>query len=143
MIYKNLNEEYYVENPFLYHLQKLGWEIYGQNKDNPEDIKEITSFNNFEPIYGKSVKFGESFREVILKGVLKDSIKKITPWIEEDQINGVVRKIITPSKNSLLEINKEIHDLHLENISVLKNRQIGEKSLTVRFIDFQNFRGDL
>ena len=137
--YKRLDEEHYVENPFLAQLQRLGWKVYRQNKDNPEDIKEIASFNpSFEPKYGESIKFRESFREVILEDVLKDSIKKINPWIEEDQINEVVRRITTPTANSLLESNREIHDLLLENTSVAENRKTGERSPTVRYIDFRN-----
>lgn len=97
-----LDEEHYVENPFLAHLQRLGWKIYRQNKDNPEDIKEILSFNqSFEPVYGNSVKFRESFGDIVLEGVLKESIKRINPWIEEDQVNEVIRRITTPSANSL------------------------------------------
>ncbi len=138
-MYKKLDEEYYVENPFLAHLQKLGWKIYRQNKDNPEDIKEIVFFNSsYKPDYGKSIKFRESFREVILENVLKESIKRINPWIEEDQINEVVRRITTPQANSLLEANKETHNLLLENTSVSENRKTGERSPTVRFIDFRN-----
>jgi type I restriction enzyme R subunit len=134
-----LDEEHYVENPFLAQLQKLGWEIYRQNKDDPEDVKEITNFDeHFNPIYGNSIKFRESFREVILEGVLRDSIKRINPWIEEDQINEVVRRITTPQANSLLEANREIHDLLLENTSVSENRKTGEKSPSVYFIDFKN-----
>jgi type I restriction enzyme R subunit len=80
-----LDEEHYVENTFLAHLKKLGWKIYRQNKDNYEDVKEIIEFNNFmEPIYGNSVKFRESFREVILEKELRESIKRINPWIEDD-----------------------------------------------------------
>jgi type I restriction enzyme R subunit len=138
-MYAKLDEEHYVENPFLAHLKKLGWEIYRQNKDNPEDVKEIIEFNNLmEPIYGNSVKFRESFREVILENVLKESIKKINPWIEDDQITEVIRRITTPQANSLLEANKEIHELLLENTSVSENRKTGEKSPTVKFIDFRN-----
>jgi len=138
-MYKKLDEEYYVENPFLAHLQRLGWDIYRQNKDDPEDAKEISKFDSkMEPVYGGSIKFRESFRKIILEGVLKDSIKKINPWIEEDQINEVIRKITTPMSNSLLEANEEIHDLLLENISVSENRKTGEKSPTVRFIDFKD-----
>ena len=138
-MYHKLDEEHYVENQFLAHLQRLGWKVYRQNKDNPEDIKEIASFNSsFEPKYGKSIKFRESFREVILEDVLKDSIKKINPWIEEDQINEVVRRITTPTANSLLESNRGIHDLLLENTSVAENRKTGERSPTVRYIDFRN-----
>ena len=138
-MYRKLDEEYYVENPFLAQLRRLGWEIYRQNRDNPEDVKEILSFtSSFEPIYGESTRFRESFREVILEDVLKESIKRINPWIEDDQISEVIRRITTPSANSLLEANREIHDLLLENTSVAENRKTGEKSPTVRFIDFRN-----
>ena len=134
-----LDEEHYVENTFLAHLKKLGWKIYRKNKDNSEDIKEIIEFNNLmEPTYGNSVKFRESFREVILEKELRESIKRINPWIEDDQINEVIRRITTPQANSLLEANREIHDLLLENTSVSENRQTGEKSPTVKFIDFRN-----
>ncbi|RLC79342.1 MAG: restriction endonuclease subunit R [Chloroflexi bacterium] len=136
-MYRKLDEEYYVENPFLAHLQRLGWKVYRQNKDNAEDVKEIVSFNSsFEPVYNKNVKFRESFREIILEDVLKESIKRINPWIEKDQINEVVRRITTPSVSSLLEANREIHNLLLENISVSENKKTGEKSPTVKFIDF-------
>nr|WP_232500439.1 type I restriction endonuclease subunit R [Hydrogenobacter thermophilus] len=138
-MYAKLDEEYYVENPFLAQLQKIGWKIYRQNKNNPEDVKEIISFDsNGEPIYGNSVKFRESFREVILEDELKKSIKRINPWIEDDQINEVVRRITTPQANSLIEANREIHDLLIENTSVSENRKTGEKSPTVRYIDFKN-----
>ncbi|MEO0247667.1 MAG: type I restriction endonuclease subunit R, partial [candidate division WOR-3 bacterium] len=90
----------------------------------------------------KSVKFREDFREVILENVFKDSIKRINPWIEEDQTNEVLRRITTPFKNSLLEINREIHDLLLENTSVSENRKTGEKSPTVKFIDYQNLNNN-
>lgn len=133
------DEEHYVENPFLAHLQKIGWKIYRQNKDDPEDVQEIIGFDSsYNPIYGEKKKFRESFREVILENELKESIKRINPWIEEDQINEVLRRITTPQANSLIEINREIHDLLLENTSVSENRKAGERSPTVRYIDFRN-----
>lgn len=142
-MYKKLDEEYYVENPFLAHLRKLGWQILRQNKDNSEDAKEIKSFDSSgETVYGESVEFRENFREVILEKELKNSIKRINPWIEEDQITEVVRRITTPQANSLLEANREIHDLLLENTLVFENRRTGEKSPTVRFIDFKTLKNN-
>ncbi|PKP62098.1 restriction endonuclease subunit R, partial [Candidatus Atribacteria bacterium HGW-Atribacteria-1] len=142
-MYKKLDEEYYVENPFLAHLHKLDWQIFRQNKDDPEDVKEIKSFNSSgEPVCSESVKFRENFRELILEEELKNSIKRINLWIEEDQITEVVRRITTPQANSLLEANREIHDLLLENTSVYENRKTGEKSPTVRFIDFKNLKNN-
>lgn len=119
-MYKLLDEEHYVEESFLRQLKSLDWKIIHGDKFDPS----------------KSLR--ESFREVILEKELKESIKRINPWIEEDQINEVVRRVTTPQANSLLEANKEIHNLLLENISVSENRKTGEKSPTVRFIDFQN-----
>jgi len=133
-----LDEQHYVENTFLAHLKRLRWKIYRQNKDNPEDTKEILTFSNGEPVYGGSVKFRESFREVILEQELRNSIKKINPWIENDQISEVVKRITTPQANSLLEANREIHDLLRGNTSVSENRETGEKSPTVEFLDLSN-----
>jgi len=81
---RRLDEEHEVENPFLAQLKRLGWEIYRQNKENAEDTKEIIGFNkDLEPIYGTTKKFRKSFEEVILEDVLRQSIKRINPWIEE------------------------------------------------------------
>ena len=134
-----LDEEHQVENSFLAQLKRLGWEIYRQNKEDPEDTKEITGFNkDLEPIYGTTKKFRTTFREVILEDVLRQSIKRINPWIDEDQIDYVVRRLKEPQANSLFEANREIHELLLENIPVSENRKTGEKSPSVYVIDFKN-----
>jgi len=134
-----LDEEHQVENSFLAQLKRLGWEIYRQNKEDAEDTKEITGFNkDLEPIYGTTKKFRTTFREVILEDVLRQSIKRINPWIEEDQIDYVVRRLKDPQANSLFEANREIHELLLENIPVSENRKTREKSPSVYIIDFKN-----
>jgi type I restriction enzyme R subunit len=134
-----LDEEHQVENSFLAQLKRLGWEIYRQNKEDPEDTKEITGFNkDLEPTYGTTKRFRTNFREVILEDVLRQSIKRINPWIEEDQIDYVIRRLKEPQANSLFEANREIHELFLENIPVSENRKTGEKSPSVYIIDFKN-----
>jgi len=138
-MYRKLDEEHYVENTFLAQLLGLGWKVYKQNRGDPQDIREIKSFGpSFDPLYGERSHLRESFRYIILEDVLRKSIKKINTWIEEDQINEVVRRITAPTANFLLEANKEIHDLLVENTSVSENRRTGEKSPTVKFIDFSN-----
>lgn len=138
-MYQRLDEEYYVENPFLAQLLGLRWKVYKQNRGDPQDIREIKSFDpSFDPLCGECSHLRESFRDIILEDILRKSIKKINPWIEEDQINEVVRRITAPTANFLLEANKEIHDLLVENTSVSENRRTGEKSPTVKYIDFGN-----
>ena len=115
-----LNELEYVEDPFLRQLERLGWDILRANKYDP------------------STSFRDNFTEVIIEKELRKSLKKINPWLDEGQMNEVVREISIPSSNSLLEGNKEILELLLENTSVSKNNQTGESSPTVHFIDFKN-----
>ena len=137
-MYAKLDEEHYVENPFLAQLQMQGWKVYRQNKGDPEDIREIVSFTrSFEPKYGNRVKFRESFREIILEDVLKESIKRINPWIDDDKINLAVHRITTPQARSLLEVNREIHNLLLEGFPVSESSETGEKNAIVHYIDFK------
>ena len=139
MPYTKLDEEHYVENPFLAQLQMQGWKVYRQNKGDPEDVREIVSFSSsFEPKYGDRKKFRESFREIILENVLKESIKRINPWIEDYEIDLAVHRIITPQARSLLEANREIHNTLLEGFPIGENPKTGEKNAIVHYIDFKN-----
>ena len=74
----------------------------------------------------------------MLLPVLREQLKVINPWLEADQIEYVIRQITANAGNSLLENNRDVLHLLLENTSVAENRQTGEKSPTVRFIDFTN-----
>lgn len=134
-----LNEEYFVENRFLKKLFDLGYRIYRQNDYDPQVVQEIVSFDtDLNPSYGVNDKLRDSFKDIILEGVLESNIKLINPWIEEDQISEVIRKIKEPSSVGLVQRNREIHELITSGISVSENRKTGEKSPTVRFIDFEN-----
>lgn len=115
-----LNELQYVEEPFLRQLQLLGWKVLRGDK--------------YDPV----ISLREGFNEVIIERELRNALKKINPWIEEDQMNEVVHDITTPQSNNLLGANQEILSLLLENTSVSENRQTRERSPTVRFIDFKN-----
>ena len=115
-----MNERDYVEKPLLEQLEGLGWEVL----DLKREQKPAESFR-------------ESFAEVVMSSVLREQLKVINPWLEDDQVSEVV-KGLTESfpTNSLLENNRYVHTLLLENTSVAQNRQTGAGSPTVRFIDF-------
>jgi len=63
----------------------------------------------------------------------------INPWLEDDQVDEVVKQLTTnfPSTN-LLQNNRHVFNQLLENTSVSENRKTGEKSPSVKFIDFKN-----
>jgi type I restriction enzyme R subunit len=117
-----LDERNHVEKPFLDQLAGLGWEIRDlDSKQHPSDT------------------FRESFTETVMLPVLREQLKVINPWLEDDQVEEVVKQL-TASFPSTGLIQNNQHALHLllENTSVGENRKTGEKSPTVRFIDFNH-----
>ena len=117
-----LDERNHVEEPLLEQLEGLGWEIIDlDDKQLPADSHR------------------ETFTEVVMLPVLGEQLKVINPWIEDDQIEEVTKQLIANFPGTgLIENNKHVLNLLLENTSVSENRQTGENSPTVRFIDFEN-----
>jgi type I restriction enzyme R subunit len=116
-----LDERNHVEKPLLDQLDGLDWEIIDlDSKQHPADSHR------------------ESFTEVVMLPVLRRQLKIINPWLEDDQVEEVVKQLTAsfPS-TSLLENNRHLFEMLLENTSINENRQTGEKSPTVRFVDFQ------
>jgi type I restriction enzyme R subunit len=115
-----LDERNHVEKPFLDQLAGLGWEIIDCDKQQkPADA------------------FRESFTEVVMLPVLRQQLKVINAWLEDDQVEDVIKQLTAnfPS-TGLIQNNRHVLQLLLENTSVSENRKTGEKSPTVRFIDF-------
>jgi Type I site-specific restriction-modification system, R (restriction) subunit and related helicases len=139
-----LDEEHFVENDFLKRLKNLGFRIYRQDKDFPEKAYEITDFDeNNEAVYGGEAQaFRDSFSDVILEKELRFRLKVINPFLTEDQIDTVVRRLKVVEGKSLVEANRVVHTLLTENTSVDENRETNEKSPTVRYIDFKNINNN-
>ena len=118
-----INERNHVEQPLLDQLMCLGWDIIDltDKEQNPNDT------------------FRENFAEVVMLPVLREQLKTINPWLEDNQVEEVVKHLTAnfPSQG-LIENNKYILRLLLENTSVGKNLQTDENSPTVRIIDFEN-----
>ncbi len=115
-----LDERNHVEKPFLDQLHGLGWEIIDlDNKQHPSDS------------------YRQSFTEVVMLPVLRAQLKVINDWLEDDQVEEVVKSLTASFPGTgLISNNRHIFTLLLENTSVSVNRRTGEKSPTVRFVDF-------
>ncbi|SDY12171.1 type I restriction endonuclease subunit R [Nitrosomonas sp. Nm33] len=121
-----LDERNHVEKPLLDQLAGLGWEVWDlESKQAPKDS------------------FRQSFDEVVLESVLREQLKIINPWLEDDQVEEMIKRLIAsfPGSN-LLENNRHVLNLLLENTSVAENRKNGEKSPTVRYIDFTHINNN-
>lgn len=117
-----LDERNHVEKPFLDQLGGLNWEIIDcDTKQNPADT------------------YRENFTEVVMLPVLREQLRVINPWLENDQVDHVIRQLTANFPGtSLIQNNKHVFQLLTENTSVAENRKTGEKSPTVRFIDFKH-----
>ena len=132
-----LDEEHLVENAFLKKLLELGYRVYRQDEYEPEVANEIVGFDtDMSPIFGGAEQFRESFSNVILESELSHKLKTINDWIEKDQISEVIRRIKVPQSSGLIQANREISELIISGTSVSENRKTGEKSPTVKYIDF-------
>lgn len=117
-----LDERNHVEKPLLDQLSGLGWEIIDltDKKQQPADS------------------YRHSFTDVIMLPVLQKQLKVINPWLEEDQVEEVIKQLTASFPSTgLLENNKHLFQMLLESTSVSENRQTKEKSPTVRFVDFK------
>ena len=114
-----LTELEQVEESFLRQLEWLGWRVLRGDKYDPASTLR------------------ESFHEVIIESELRAALKQINPWLEEDQIDELVRRIQAPQSTQLLKANEEILGLLLEGVPVSENRQTHEVSPTIRYLDFK------
>src|SRR5262245_41696098 len=71
-----LDERNHVEKPFLDQLHGLGWMIIDlDTKQTPAET------------------FRENFTEAVMFPVLRGQLKVINPWLEDDQVDDVVKQL--------------------------------------------------
>jgi len=111
-----------VEKPLLDQLAGLGWEIIDlDSTQRPADS------------------YRQSFTEVVMLPVVREQLKVINPWLEDHQIDEVIKQLTASFPGTdLIQNNRHVFNLLLENTSVSENRLTGEKSPTVRFVDFKH-----
>jgi type I restriction enzyme R subunit len=117
-----IDEREHVEKPFLEQLRGLNWEVI--DLDNQQTPAQT---------------FRERFGDVVMLPVLREQLKIINPWLEDDQVEDAVKQLTGSFPSTkLLDNNRFAFQLLVENTSVSENRSTGERSPTVRFIDFNN-----
>lgn len=81
-----------------------------------------------------------SLRAVILFPRLASALKKLNPWLSEDNIKKAIRSISHVQAANLLEANEKIHTILTHGISLEQDIGDGQgkKGHTVHFIDYEN-----
>jgi len=117
-----ITEKKHVEESFLAQLKGLGWEVF------------TLDMHQQKP----SESWRDSFEDVVLLPKLREALKKINDWLDDDQIEEALNKILNLPGTDLLSNNQHVLNLLLEGTITDRNRKTQEISPTVNYIDFKN-----
>ncbi|MGI2141983.1 type I restriction endonuclease subunit R [Shewanella baltica] len=118
------DELHKVELPAIAQLSLLGWQYVAGTKLTPE---------YHERPY---------LRDVVLVGRLEAAIKRINPWINDENLRKVCRDITHPNFVGLMEYNQAIYQTLVNYLSVEQDVGKGRKGQTVKLIDFDNLEAN-
>ena len=112
-----LDEKNHVEDPFLDQLDGLEWEIIRLGtKQNPSES------------------YRETFTEVVLGSVLRESLQKINSWLESDQVEARTKRLLKKEIKELdpFELKQQI-ETRLRRVFELNRRlaTVQESTLSV------------
>jgi type I restriction enzyme R subunit len=81
-----------------------------------------------------------SLKEVVLVPILQRAIKRLNPWISEENIHRVIRSIIQIQASSTIEANEKIQGMLERGTTVIQDKLdgLGQKSQDVRLIDYRS-----
>ena len=109
-----------VEAPAIEQLKQLGWSYIHGAELSPEQNER------------------GYMRDVVLESRLEASIKRINPWISDENLRKVMRELTHPNFAGLMEYNHAIYQTLVNYMSVEQNLGKGRKGQTVKIIDFDN-----
>ncbi|WP_127718239.1 type I restriction endonuclease subunit R [Halobacteriovorax sp. HLS] len=121
------NEKNIVQDPSIEELVKLGY----------THIDGSTISTNIDDGDRKTE------RDVILHKVLSESIRRINPWITDENQEKVVREISNIQKPTLIEANELFWKMLVRYISVDQDLGQGRKGQTVKVVDFENLNNNV
>ncbi|MCK6685845.1 MAG: type I restriction endonuclease subunit R, partial [Thermoanaerobaculia bacterium] len=116
---RDWNEENLVEIPAVVRLQKLGWTYHPP---------ELLDFER------------ASYHEVILSKRLGTALRRLNPWLSDENVHKAVRAVTHVQATSLIEANEKLHTVLTYGISLEQDRGDGRRNYQVHFIDFDRPR---
>ena len=113
------------EKPAIEQFVELGYKYIHGNNLIPENSSERNSI-----------------KDVVLSNTLKNSIKKINPWISDGNLAKVIDALVHPRKTSLVENNYFVHHTLTQYTAIGQDLGRGMKFHTVKVIDFENIENN-
>src|SRR4051794_29061125 len=78
----------------------------------------------------------ESLAGPVVVRRLEAALRRLNPWINDDNVKKAVRAITHATSTGLIEANEAVHTALVHNISLEQDLGTGQRGQTVRFIDF-------
>ncbi|MBY0401927.1 type I restriction endonuclease subunit R [Myxococcota bacterium] len=79
----------------------------------------------------------ETLRQVVLVARLESVLKRLNPWISDDNLHKAVRAVTNVPAASLIEANEKLYTALTYGIALEQDLGDGRKSQQVRFFDFE------
>lgn len=96
-------------------------------------------FNYFD---GSLADTRESINEVILEDRLRSSLTKINPWLKDNTLEKVVRKLKNIQASTLMEANQIVFDFITKKDSITEKPTPDSKPVPVFVIDYENIENN-
>ncbi|TLS78289.1 type I restriction endonuclease subunit R [Mariprofundus erugo] len=113
-----------VELPAIEQLQSLGWRyIDGRLLSDESDERD-------------------SMRDILLKSQLENAVKRLNPWINDENLRKILRNIALPQAATLMEANQTIWESLVQYQSVEQDLGKGRRGQTVKIIDFDHIENN-
>ncbi len=104
-------------------------------------LVEVPAINLFKELgynYIDGHHIDKELHHFFLFDILRNKLKELNPWIDDINLNKVIRDITIVQATSQLEANEMLYYKLVNYISAKQDVGYGKKSQTVRIIDFDN-----
>ncbi|MFW6030607.1 MAG: type I restriction endonuclease subunit R, partial [Halanaerobiales bacterium] len=116
------------------------WDEYHLTEKRALDLFKKMGYKVYDSFQSLERPERNSEHEILLLDNLYRAIKKLNPWISENNLNKAVN-ILRPARikaTNMMEANEIIYERLVKYISLKQNLGQGKKNQTVKYIDFEN-----
>ena len=112
------------------------WNEAGQSEDPAIELLEKLGYTYVPPETLDAER--DSLRDVVLVARLEAALRRLNPWLSDDNLHKAVRAITSVQATSLIEANEALHTALSFGIALEQDLGEGRKNQQVRFFDFDN-----
>jgi type I restriction enzyme R subunit len=80
----------------------------------------------------------ESLKEAVLTQRLTRALRKLNPWLTDDNVYKAIRTITNVQATNLLDASEKVHTALTYGVALEQDGKGGKKGRTVRFFDFEH-----